>query len=297
MSKTSDRKALGKGLSALLPARSQTQPAEPSPGQALQTISIDLVDANPVQPRTIFETDKLQELAQSIQSNGIIQPLVVQRTGDRYQLIAGERRWRAAKIAGLQQVPVVVRDFSPDRLLEVALIENIQREDLNPIELAQALDRLVNEYHLSHEEVGKRTGKDRTTVTNLLRLLKLPGEIQVLLAEHRLSMGHARALLGLNSSEEQLVLAEQAAAQGMSVRQVERLVHAKTARRKSGDETDQPVKSARDPNVTAATRDLEAALGTRVRIVSQSGGRGKIEIDYFSTDELDRIFNLLTGNR
>ena len=158
------------------------------------------------------------------ESNGLIQPLILRRKDDRYELIAGERRLRAAHLAGLTEVPAVIQDYADDRILEIALIENIQREDLNPIETAQALDRLAREMHLSHEEIGRRTGKDRTTITNLVRLLKLPAEIQLLLAERRLSMGHARAILGLPDEGSQLALANKTAAQGFSVRQVERMV-------------------------------------------------------------------------
>lgn len=310
MSKIQDRKALGKGLSALLPGKSQARPV-PTPPPAperdlsdvhpngLQQIAIEQIDPNPVQPRTVFTGDKLTELAQSIKANGIIQPLVVQRSGARFQLVAGERRWRAAKLAGLQTVPAVVQDFAQDRLLEVALIENIQREDLNPIEVAHALDKLATDYLLSHEEIGRRTGKDRATVSNLIRLLKLPNEVQLLVAEHRLNMGHARAILGLPTPEQQSELAQRVAAQGLSVRQVERLVQSMTAHR-DGDkpnlQTDDQ-KSGSDPNVTAAVRELEGTLGTRVRIVSQSADRGRIEIEYFSIDELDRIYNVIVGQR
>jgi ParB family transcriptional regulator, chromosome partitioning protein len=302
MSKVQDRKALGKGLSALLPGKSQERRPDPHPVPAphpgLTEIPIDKIDPNPVQPRTTFEADKLTELAQSIRANGIIQPLVVQRAGDRYQLVAGERRWRAAKLAGFERVPAVIQQFAQDRLLEVALIENIQREDLNPIEVAHALDRLATDYLLSHEEIGRRTGKERATVTNLIRLLKLPNEVQLLVAEHRLSMGHARALLALEKPDEQSELAHRAAAQGLSVRQVERLVQARTSRRETEQTTSvKPDKEGADPNVTAATRDMESALGTRVRIVSQSADRGRIEIEYFSIDELDRLYNLIVGSK
>lgn len=300
MSKTPDRKALGKGLSALLPSRSQASPTPlPAPDRptGLHEIPIDLIDPNPVQPRTIFQPDKLTELAQSIRTNGIIQPLVVQRTGDRYQLVAGERRWRAARIAGLELIPAVIQEFAPERLLEVALIENIQREDLNPMEVAQALDKLATDYALSHEELGRRTGKDRTTVTNLIRLLKLPREIQLLLAEHRLSMGHARAILGLPTAEQQIELAQRAASQSLSVRQVERLVNSINEKRPAGAAPELSSKPGLDPNVEAAARELEGTLGTRVRIVAQSADRGKIEIDYFSIDELDRIYNLIVSTR
>ena len=300
MSKSNDRKALGKGLSALLPSKAQHKSP---PQEEIRTVAeileleLNKISANPEQPRTHFDDSNLQELAQSIRANGVIQPLIVQSSGpERYHLIAGERRWRAAQIAGLERVPVVVRDYAKDRLLEVALIENIQREDLNAIEIAYALQRLASHHHLSHEEIARRTGKDRTTITNLIRLLKLPRDIQALVVDRRLSMGHARALLGLEDEQKQVDLAQRAAAQGLSVRQVERLVQSVTATRqdrqaKSGGA--EP-KAGKDPNVEAATRDLEATLGTRVRIIAASADRGKIEIDYFSIDELDRIYNLIT---
>ena len=300
MSKSNDRKALGKGLSALLPSKAQ-QKSEPQDetraASAILELELDKISANPEQPRTHFDDANLQELAQSIQANGVIQPLIVQSSGpDRYHLIAGERRWRAAQIAGLDRVPVVVRDYAKDRLLEVALIENIQREDLNPIEIAYALQRLASHHQLSHEEIARRTGKDRTTITNLIRLLKLPRDIQALVVDRRLSMGHARALLGLEDEQRQVDLAQRAAAQGLSVRQVERLVQSVTATRQDpqGKTAAVDARPGKDPNVEAATRDLEATLGTRVRIVPASPDRGKIEIDYFSIDELDRIYNLIT---
>ena len=300
MSKLHDRKALGKGLSALLPTKAQARtlpPQEPAQGPGLQQIPIDQIDPNPLQPRSVFDAGKLAELAQSIRANGIIQPLILQRTGDRYQMVAGERRWRAARLAGLKEVPAVIQEFASERLLEIALIENIQREDLNAVEVAQALDRLSREYHLTHEEIGQRTGKDRSTVSNFVRLLNSPPEIQLLVAEHRLGMGHARALLAVHDEQEQVEIANRAAAQGLSVRQVERLVHAITSRRPPEPSQERAPKPGSDPNVAAATRELEAALGTRVRIVSQSPDRGKIEIEYFSIDELDRIYNLIIGNK
>lgn len=295
------RKALGKGLSALLPSRSAPRP-EPEKAslaveqQSVQRLPIDAIEPNPVQPRTIFIADRLNELAQSIRANGIIQPLIVRRTDDKFQLVAGERRWRAARLAGLTEVPVVVQDFTNERLLEIALIENIQREDLNPIEVAQALDRLAREHSMSHEDIGQRTGKDRTTVTNLIRLLRLPQDIQLLVAEHRLSMGHARAILGLPTEELQKDVAQRAAAENLSVRQVERLIQGMTSKREAA-----PLENSKeptyDPNVAAATRELEATLGTRVRIVGQSSSRGRIEIDYFSADDLDRIYNLIVATK
>ena len=231
MQKTPDklpRKALGKGLSALLPGRpsaAATVDREPTPEQGrIATVPISKIAPNPLQPRTVFDSSRLQELANSIQTHGIIQPILVRKKAGEYQLIAGERRLRAAKLAGLDEIPAVIQDYADDRVLEIALIENIQREDLNPIETAQALDRLSREMNLSHEEIANRTGKDRTTITNMIRLLRLPADVQLLVAERRLSMGHARAILGLATPELQTQLAEKAAAQGFSVRQVERLV-------------------------------------------------------------------------
>jgi ParB family chromosome partitioning protein len=256
-------------------------------------IHIDLIDPNPLQPRSVFQPDRLAELAQSIRSNGIIQPLVVQKNHDRYILVAGERRWRAARMAELDEVPVVVQEFADDRILEVALIENIQREDLNPIEVAQALERLGENLKLSHEQIGQRTGKDRTTVTNLLRLLRLPKPIQLLLAEHRLSMGHARAILGLPNEEMQIQVAEKAAAQGMSVRQVEKLVQQMLTKR----EAPEPVAIPPDPNVKAAGREMESVLGTRVRIITTSPDRGHIQIEYYSSEDLDRIYSMIIGEK
>jgi ParB family chromosome partitioning protein len=291
------RKALGRGLSTLLPTHRSTP--TPSASVAPKTTSGPLripiadIDPNPLQPRTVFQADRLQELAQSIREHGIIQPLIVRSAGSRYQLVAGERRWRAAKLAGLADVPVVVQDYADDRLMEITLIENIQREDLNPIEISQAFDRLAREHQLSHEQIAQRTGKDRTTVTNMLRLLRLPGDIQMLLAEHRLSMGHARALLALPTPELQLQLAERTAAEGLSVRQVERLVQKSSESREA-----KPVQEVEpDPNVKAAIQELERVLGTRVHMVEKSGQRGRIEIEYYSQDDLNRIYETIVGDK
>ncbi|MBL8220222.1 MAG: ParB/RepB/Spo0J family partition protein, partial [Bryobacterales bacterium] len=252
---------------------------------------IDRIDPNPLQPRTVFQPDRLRELAQSIDANGIIQPLIVRQQGERYELVAGERRWRASRLAGLTEVPVVVVNTSNDRLLEVSLIENVQREDLNPMEIAQALDKLHREHLLSHEDIARRTGKDRSSVTNMLRLLKLPPDIQLLLAEHRLSMGHAKALLGLSDPDLQREMAEKATAQGLSVRQVERMVQKATEPREEGAEGEKK----QDPNVRAAAEELERVLGTRVRIVEKSEQRGKIEIEYYSQEDLHRVYSLIVA--
>jgi ParB family chromosome partitioning protein len=289
------RKVLGKGLSALIPSSRAVHEAAPaadmaadsSPSGATNHVAISEISPNPLQPRTIFDQARLHELAQSIQANGLIQPLILRRKGDRYELVAGERRLRAAQIAGLTQVPAVIQDYADDRILEIALIENLQREDLNPIETAQALDRLVREMNLSHEEIGRRTGKDRSTIANLIRLLRLPADVQILLAERRLSMGHARAILGLPDEESQLHLANKTAAQGYSVREVERMVQKATETRDSGEPKEE---RKQDPNIKAAIAELESTLGTRVRISEKSDQRGKIEIEYYSQDDLHRIY-------
>ena len=297
------RRALGKGLSALLPGRQSPVSGEAATAtaaapavayQAPSRLPIDSLRPNPVQPRVVFQNDRLEELAASIRANGIIQPLIVRRHAGQYQMVAGERRWRAAKMAGLAEVPVVVLEVTEPRMLELALIENLQREDLNPIETAHAYERLGREMGLSHEEIGRRTGKDRTSIANTVRLLKLPTEVQLLLAERRLSVGHARAVLGLPTAEQQIEIAEKAAAQGLSVRQVETLVQELTSDRpKSGSSRKE---AGQDPNVKAAVDELERALGTRVRIVELSQQRGRIEVEYYSQTELDRLFQRIVGS-
>jgi len=287
------RRALGKGLSALLPTRPTAQPPVEPPhlGEEVAQLPIELIEPNPLQPRRVFQHDRIEELAQSIRANGIIQPLVVRRRAERYQLVAGERRWRAAKIAGIARVPAVIQDVPDEHLLEITLIENIQREDLNAIETAQAFDRLCRELQLSHEEVGRRTGKDRSTIANLIRLLQLPPDIQQLIAERRLSIGHARCLLTLPTAELQREVAEKSVAQGWSVRQVERLTQRMTEDRKpkAVDEVQS------DPNVKAAIKELERVLGTKVRIIERARQKGRIEIEYYSAEDLDRIYAAIVG--
>jgi len=286
------RKALGKGLSALLPTRPTASPQveAPQPGEEVAQLPIDSIEANPLQPRRIFQPERMEELAQSIRANGIIQPLVVRRHAERYQLVAGERRWRAAKIAGVARVPAVIQEIPDERLLEITLIENIQREDLNPIETALAFDRLSRELQLNHEEIGRRTGKDRSTIANLIRLLQLPPDIQQLIAERRLSAGHARCLLTLPTAELQREVAEKSVAQGWSVRQVERLTQ-----RLMEDRKPKTVDEVQDPNVKAAIQELERVLGTKVRIVERARQKGRIEIEYYSPEDLDRIYSTIVG--
>ena len=295
MNKTENpRKALGKGLGALLPTRTPAAPPPPlapSTGDAPQTLPVDLIDPNPLQPRRLFQNERLAELAQSIRANGIVQPLVVRRFGDRYQLVAGERRWRAAKLAEIRDVPVVVREIQDDRLLEISLIENIQREDLNPMETAHAFARLSAELELSPEQIGQRTGKDRTTIVNFLRLLQLPDDLQQLVADRRLSAGHARCLLGLPTVALQREVAEKAVAQGWSVRQTER-----TTQRMMADRQPKHVDEVQvDPNVKAAIQEMQRVLGTRVRILEKAKKGGKIEIEYYSVEDLNRIYDVIVG--
>ncbi len=288
------RPALGRGLSALIPDTRPPAPAPVEPPAAAgpprpQEIDIDLLTPNPLQPRTQIEEQPLDELAQSIRTHGVIQPVVVRRVGDRLEIVAGERRWRAAQRAGLLKIPVVVRDVPDDRLLEVALIENIQREDLNPIEEAQAYRRLADDLHLSQESIAAAVGKDRATVSNYIRLLKLPVEVRNDLASSAISMGHARALLALSDDAAQRRVAREVVSRGLSVRETEALVRRET--------TATPVRPtpASDPNTRAAEEQLKIALGTRAKIVRRGAG-GRIEIEFGSEAELQRLYERLTAH-
>jgi ParB family chromosome partitioning protein len=282
------RPALGKGLSALIP-----DGLEP-PRAATVEADIDRLEPNEFQPRQHVDEARLQELAQSIRANGIIQPIVVRRVGDRFQIIAGERRWRAARVAGLPRVPIVVRDVAPGSersLLEMALIENLQREDLNPIEEALAYRRLTDEFHLRQEDIAARVGKDRATVANVLRLLKLSDEIRSEVASGRLSMGHARALLSLGDEADQRRIARDVIARSLSVRETESLVKKIVEAGRPAHEAAGPKPA--DVHTRAAEERLKLLLGTRVRIV-RHGTRGRIEIDFVSEEELIRIYDQLT---
>ena len=283
------RPALGRGLSALIPpAPPVARDAAPREPQRPSELDIDLLTPNPDQPRLQIDELKLEELAQSIRTHGVIQPIVVRRVQDRYEIVAGERRWRAAQRAGLLRVPIVVRDIPDEQLLEVALIENIQRENLNPIEEAQAYRRLVEELHLSQEAIASAVGKDRATVANYIRLLKLPAEVKNDLASGALSMGHARALVTLPDDAAQRRIAREVVSRGLSVRETEAL-----ARREQSPLPPPPPPVKVDPNTRAAEDRLKLALGTRVRIV-RKGQAGRIEIDFASEDELQRLFEVLT---
>jgi len=285
------RNALGRGLSALI--REQ----EPQPVTATHVvqqgqpslIDIDLIDPSPYQPRTHFREESLEELAQSIRSSGIIQPLVLRQLGARYQLIAGERRWRAAQRAGLHKVPAVLREVPEEKALELTLVENIQREDLNPIEQARAFDRLMRDFSLTQEDVAGRTGKDRATVANAVRLLKLETSIQEMIEAGKLSAGHGRALLAVENPEQRRQLAQRAANGGLTVRQVEAIAARKPAAKK-----DQPA-TALDPNTRAALEELERALGTRVSLQPKAGKRaGRLLIEYYDEAQLQGLYDRLT---
>lgn len=279
------KKALGKGLSALLPSAGS--------GEELLELDLDLLEANEEQPRTHFDEQRLEELAESIRANGLVQPILVRRKGLRYQIIAGERRWRAAQRANLNKIPAVVRDVPDDKLLELALVENIARQELNPIEEAHAYQRLITAHGFTQEQVARRVGRDRSSVTNILRLLKLPEDIQQMVEREQLSMGHARALLPLEDLQEQRRLAKMIVAEGLSVRDVERLVE----QWRSPAHKEPPTEAAPiDPNIKAAERKLQKHLGTQVKILLNKNG-GRIQIEFHTEEELERLYDLLLAQQ
>lgn len=258
-------------------------------------IDIDLIEPSSAQPRTHFDEERLEELAQSIRSNGIVQPILVRRRGGRYQLIAGERRWRAAQRAGLQRVPAVVREIPDDKLLELALIENIQRQELNAIEEANAYKRLIETLGLTQEVVAQRVGRDRSFITNYLRLLRLPEDIQRLVEEEKLTMGHARALLGIDDQDIQRKVARNIIEQSLSVRETERAIKRIIAGTSPTLAT-LPAPKRDDANVRSAETKLRRRFGTQVRVLpNQTGTGGKIEIEYYNDNDLDRLYQMLSG--
>ena len=279
------RKALGRGLNALL------QSVETATS-GLEQVRLDLIDPNPFQPRREFPEGALAELADSIRTSGIVQPILLRRSAKdegRFQVVVGERRWRAAHLAELETVPAVVRELTDQDALELALTENLFRQDLNPLEVARAYQALQETYHLSHEQVAERLGINRSSVTNMLRLLRLPATVQEMLSKDEISYGHARALLGLDSEAAQARLALKIVKQGLSVRRVEDIVAARGAGPRPQKAA---AKSPSDPNVRAAALELERTLGTRVKILGDDR-RGRIEISYFSAQDLNRIYDLI----
>ena len=307
------RNALGRGLSALIREPEATPQAPPSnlagplsPAPSAQTaaavaparaansadspfqVDIDLIDPSPYQPRTRFAQSALDELAQSIRRTGIIQPLVVRRRGPRFQLLAGERRWRAAQLVSMHRVPVVIQDVPDEKAMEITLVENLQREDLNPIEQAQAFDRLIQEFHLTQEEAAERTGKERATVANALRLLRLDNSIREMVEDGRLTAGHARALLAIEDQPLRTETARRAARGILTVRQIERLA-THTRRHHTASE---PV--TLDANIRAAIDELQRVLGTRVTVNPCTKGHpGQVIVEFYNESDLDRLYQLI----
>lgn len=279
--------ALGKGLGALLPEFGQAEP------KTLFYCGIEEIIPNRSQPRKHFDESKLQELAESIKEKGILEPLIVRRTDQGYELIVGERRWRAAQKAGLKEVPVIVKEVEGREVLEISLIENLQREDLNPIEAAEAFKHLIEEFNLSQEDLSKRIGKDRTTITNTLRLLKLPLEVRNQLLQNRITSGHARAILSLESKEKQKELCALIIKKGLSVREAESIAKRWAEKPKKSIT---PVKPRGDleSQLSSLQDSMRKHLGTKVHI-TQKGKRGKIEIEYYSHEDLERIVEAILG--
>ncbi|UCH44105.1 MAG: ParB/RepB/Spo0J family partition protein [Nitrospiraceae bacterium] len=275
--------ALGKGLSALIPEKNRTHATE-----VLQ-LDIKSIIANEYQPRRVFKDNALNELVASIKEKGVIQPIIVRKTGDHsYQLIAGERRWRATRTAGLSTIPAIVKDAAPAEALELALIENIQREDLNPIETAEAFQRLLQDFNLTHDSLSRKVGKDRATVSNYLRILKLPSEVKGWLAEGSLSIGHAKALLQIENRKALIDAAKKIIQSGLSVREAEAF-----SRKSSGSPAKRKKHLTRDPQIASLEEKMIQSLGTKVRLIHKSSKKGKIEIEYYSLEELDRLLDIL----
>ncbi len=281
------KKALGKGLKALIGEPDGLARYEPSSGNY---IDVDLIEPNPLQPRKDFDEEKLAALGSSIKADGVLQPILVRRAGEKYQIIAGERRWRAALKAGLLSIPATIRDADDEDMLKIALIENLQREDLNPIEEANAYKTLIDSHDLTQETLARYVGKNRTTITNTLRLLGLPADVQAHVSRGTVSMGHARALLGLEDSSLQIDLCERIADEGLSVRQVEAIV------KKGGRPRKKRPTPVVDPDVRRVEDELQRALGTKVRIRS-AGKRGKIEISFSSPEQLEGIIGRFLEER
>ena len=294
------KRGLGKGLDSLIPTNvmmesevkhatvsTASSPEEEKDGTLM--VKLSKVEPNREQPRKNFDEDSLQELAESLKQFGMLQPILVQNRGDYYEIIAGERRWRAAKIAGLKEVPVIVRELTDQEIVEISLIENIQREDLNPIEEAQAYKRLLTEFHLKQDEVAERVSKSRTAVTNTMRLLKLCDEVQKMVVDDMISTGHARALLAVENPEEQYNLAQRIFDEKLSVRDVEKLVknlHKPAKPKKTDDKTMQVI-------YQDIEEKLKQKLGRKVTVTSRGEGSGKIEIEFYNHEDLDRLLDVL----
>ena len=295
------KRALGRGLSALIPqaappasaAAVVVAPPEPAPPpkNGVVKLPIEAIRRDTLQPRRHFDEEKLRELSESIKAQGILQPVLVRKDGEGFKLIAGERRWRASQLAGLHEIPAIIRDVTEVEAFELALVENLQRSDLNAMEEADGYHRLVEEFGLTQEQVAQRVGKERSTVANALRLLGLPEDVKRMVAEGALSAGHARALLGVPRLPEMTELAAQVAARKLSVRDTEKLVQQAKAAKAGTKEASAPKKAS--PQVKALTEEMQRLLGTKVRLVEKGSGKGTIEVDFFSYDDLDRILKVL----
>lgn len=296
------KRGLGKGLDSLIPTNvmmeSEVKHAAVSTASSAEEgkdgtlmVKLSKVEPNREQPRKNFDEDSLQELAESLKQFGMLQPILVQNRGDYYEIIAGERRWRAAKIAGLKEVPVIVRELTDQEIVEISLIENIQREDLNPIEEAQAYKRLLTEFHLKQDEVAERVSKSRTAVTNSMRLLKLCDEVQKMVVDDMISTGHARALISIEDPEEQYLIAQKIFDEKLSVREVEKLVK----------DLHKPPKPPKEENKTLQaiyqeiSERLKQSLSTKVSVSAKQNGAGKIEIEFYNHEDLERLLERITG--
>lgn len=295
------KKGLGKGLDSLITDKVNTKPVAsknnptPKSEHAADAIMMNItkVEPNREQPRKKFDEDALLELAESIKQYGVLQPLLVQEREDYYEIVAGERRWRAAKIAGIKEIPVIIKKLTRQEIMEISLIENIQREDLNPIEEALAFKRLLTEFNLKQDEVAERVSKSRTAVTNAMRLLKLNEKVQQMVIDEMLTTGHARALLGIEDQEQQYIIAQKIFDEKLSVRDTEKLVKSLQNEKKKKKEEKEKI----DPKLEAVYHDLEeqmkCILGTKVCINHKDAKKGKLEIEYYSQDELDRIIDMI----
>tara|TARA_B100001750_G_scaffold245276_1_gene264515 strand:+ start:1501 stop:2370 length:870 start_codon:yes stop_codon:yes gene_type:complete len=283
---TAKKRGLGKGLDALLGAGSDTSSISSNQSNMLRILAIDLIERSKFQPRQNFNKDALNSLAESIKTQGLVQPILVRPSGSEnsYEIVAGERRWRAAQLAGMQEIPVIIKDVSDDEAMCLALIENIQRQDLNPLEEAAALERLIKEFEMTHEMVAESIGRSRSTISNLLRLLELDPSVKKMIESQELDMGHARALLSLTSTQ-QVEIAGKVVKQRLSVRETENLVKQNLA----GKNSKNGKNALKDPNITTLENDLSQRLAAKVLITHQSSGRGKLQINYNSLDELEGI--------
>lgn len=293
------KRGLGKGVDSLIPQSKLNQVSstkdstDNSDLNGVTVLKITQVEPNRGQPRKVFNEDKLHELSDSIKQYGIVEPLIVVKKSDYYEIVAGERRWRAAKIAGLTEVPVVIKDYTKQQIVEIALIENIQREDLNPIEEAKAYQQLIEEYNLKQDEVAERVSKSRTAITNSIRLLKLNEMVQDMLIEECISSGHARALLGLNDTSMQYELATRIFDEKLSVRETERLI--KQMNKKDSEKVKKEKKPLENIEIYQSLEEkLKQSVGSKVTINRKDNTKGKIEIEYYSDDELERIIGIIT---